>query len=564
MKDWSRLGWTLGILTFIWIIWSIVIVVELLHVDVELRLSGTVPVANTSDLLTTCGFGPTRRLVIIDLSKLGGVEGMHDDDKRSATWEFYERGQLKQKHPIGIEFKGRAVGQRAKYNYGFETQKCDGNLTVNESHCSGEWEGIDADLGLGLNWPEYEDYVLRGSESDQTFVRDTLTAQIGPVQYETILVELVFKNDDVFTYEGVYIVLPNVKKKDVYRENTGNLSPDGKWIPKGKLAKCGEDVYSNGTVESQIESYEQISGIVYEYSAHGPPRDEYCSITTEHFVEMSYPKCSKIVEDDPCFESRSAWIRKYTSLVLAQSLTDALNLQAFAHAMVSELVLMRYDFGRSSVYLYVAPNTSSLSPGSLYDSDSLTWKIRNVENIDFDLEVDPMPLYKTFLSSLDGVDIIKQVHAAQLDLIQHAAQSLYETRLEEEALGYFSREVERWPTAGTRYHPAWIAHEQYLYPEAISKNTLQAELLFGKSRILRRVEYLRMKIPELVEPIRVHVTPIAALIVRKNGLYITYSAFFVLFVVFFALKKAWPRSKEKKYHQVAKNDNTYGGVSLFI
>ena len=110
---------------------------------------------------------------------------------------------------IGIELRGNSSQSFPKKPYDFETRDASGaNLNVSL-----------------LGMPEENDWILRASYLDHTFIRNILAShlshEIGNWASRCRLVELVI-NDD---YKGIYILMEKIKR-DKNRLDIATLSPD--------------------------------------------------------------------------------------------------------------------------------------------------------------------------------------------------------------------------------------------------------------------------------------------------------------------------------------------------
>jgi len=515
--------------------------------------SGTV---FTSDPLRY-GFGEKKNLIIINISLIGGVDKIHDDDKKHASLEYYENGFKMFNTSIGIELKGRGFDQhRYKLNYAFEFQACEDTADT-ELECS-EWGGVDLDdlvpkdaSGEFGAMGNFEDYVLRGEDGDPSFTRGDIGAALGPIPYNTKLVELVFMVNHQYTYEGVYILQPNIKKRDAYyHENNYALNATG-WGSSGKMPKCkASNVDPSGTTDQQVTQYEEQGGLVFEYSLHGSPRDTYCVVSEEpHTIEMGYPKCSKINTKDECRTARRRWVAQYSKMTDATSLPIDVHVEAFADTMLLELVLLRLDFGFSSVFFQVPPGSKQpLLPGPIYDCDGGSWRYRDHKSIVMTMNRNTMPLYKTLLADPSMNEVLRLESASTLERYKTVIDGILDTRIRQESLGYFEGNTARWPFYG-EYHVPPFEKWEYAFPNGITKPTMREELAFVKQWFDERIEYLRMALPttQSIPVVQTFVFPS-----RLVALFIWIGTVLLLTIVYLYTLYRSKKPNTPSYNKVAK------------
>lgn len=91
---------------------------DLLTIPDPMRMRGTVDAEHQTNLSDHYGFGADKRLLVINLTEMGGLGPMHPYDKAHATMRAYGASLHADEDPedgstlydIGIEYKG--MGQR--------------------------------------------------------------------------------------------------------------------------------------------------------------------------------------------------------------------------------------------------------------------------------------------------------------------------------------------------------------------------------------------------------------------------------------------------------------------
>lgn len=132
---------------------------------------------------------------------------------------------------IGIEIRGRSSQRFPKKSYGFET-----------------WDEDDNDTNVSLlGFPEESDWILYGPYSDKSLLRNhlayTLTNQAGHWASRTRFVEVLFKEEDDCSYQGVYVFMEKIKRGE-YRVDIEKMEPAHNAEPEitgGYILKIDKD-----------------------------------------------------------------------------------------------------------------------------------------------------------------------------------------------------------------------------------------------------------------------------------------------------------------------------------
>ena len=238
------------------------------------------------------------------------------------TWSSATGGAT---HTAGIEIKGAGLTERPKLNYAFEIWA----PATSGIDCTSVETCEDDKAELFDFGEDYEDYVLRGGYYEPTFFRDTVASQMEGGILQHTLVEVVFKNNGEYYYEGVYILYPAIQRRVLEKRLN--------WSSKGKKEDCEDN-----PTESEIEE----TALIGEYT-NPTDRKEDCDWLDN--IKMRYPKC----DIGTCYHEH---IIKYFSVITGTNTSVVnLNLESFMHTFFVEQMLLGGDFPLSSQYFYKDP-----------------------------------------------------------------------------------------------------------------------------------------------------------------------------------------------------------------
>ena len=154
--------------------------------------------------ISSYGAGPSRHMIVLNLTEIGGPQYIHDDDKRHATMTTYVHGTKNTTYDIGVEIKGSTGCCSFKLGLGIETWEPDGD----------SWDDKDTLIREFGFRREYEDYVIRREGNDPAMVLDDALLGAQPDYYDYTLVEVLYAVGDELTYEGLHYFVNNPAKKD--------------------------------------------------------------------------------------------------------------------------------------------------------------------------------------------------------------------------------------------------------------------------------------------------------------------------------------------------------------
>lgn len=486
------------------IAWISLLIVELIFSFAHSPMQNGGSVALTVPL-ETLGFGSSKRLMLINITEMGGYGNMHLTDKQHATLQIWGQkadqedgnftGEL---YHIGIEYKGGGLDERTKPNYGIEMWKEDGTDT------SGNLLWDDTKETLFFE-DKMEDFVLRGGFYEPTLTRDIMAPKLSGASYATTLIELVFVDGNRFTYEGVYMLMQDIGRRQ--------LEKHLKWSSNGKTKNCDEM-----TPEALYQEEIDKVALVFEYDVVSERKkvNDTCSSLR---VISDYPKCSFFAEQAATPYSECASLYKFEHDRFAAMLTlgpdDAVpaeidaSIPALAHMFISEQLMLDQGFGSDSEFFYVAPRVGDemRSIGAVsYDHDETHWRLLDPSVIGINLidfwnlkdevtgkPIRHMPLWSRMATYEPFLEQIRANGTFWIDEMLLKVEDVYATRIAELEAGYWERNNARWPIFGTLVLPR-VNHQMsssYISNKAITKSTMAEELTYARGWLRKRAARVR-------------------------------------------------------------------------
>lgn len=408
------------------------------------------------------GFGESKRLLIFNFD----VKEIDMTDKIFAMMSYGENGTLVNQ-TVGIEIKGSGIEKRTKLNYAFEIWKPD----TDDIPCTSP-ETCDDDKAELFQWGEkYEDWVLRGGFFEPTLVRDAAATQMKDLKdgiMDSKLVEVLFFNNNIYTYEGVYLLFPAIQRRLIEKRLDLNNN--------GKKEDC-EDNPTQADIDGTL--------LIGEYTNPSKGRKQPCSEEgiNNLKVKMRYPKC----DIGPCYHDR---IQQVFSVLTSQNKSIVpLNLQSFMYTFFAETLLMNGDFPVSSQYFFLNPDTQILNSGPRWDYDFITWRFQAFDTWDFHITYDTKPadiwvklgFHREFISLLNSYrkNITEQNMNVMMNIISE--------RRSQFSNGYFDKNIRRW--GGYNVRPVSFSKEINLIL-SLTKKTMAEELDFIEERLLERGQWM--------------------------------------------------------------------------
>ncbi len=341
------------------------------------------------------GFGPEKKLIVIELTDIGGADNIPDDVKADVTMSTYINGQINATYNIGVEHKGRGYKMEVypfKFALGIETRAWDEDKQ--------EWDGTDrcfSELGFTR---EFEDYVLRRERDDTSMVLDGAMFRAQPQFYEFQFVEVLYLVSGTYTYEGVFYFVNNPAKKDT--------------IPNAVKYK-GNPVNETTYI------------VEYQYDT-----DDSCNLDKHPHLECKYPKPSKL----------SSEAKNYLENLLTFTNSENMNWPSLATDFIIHQAMLGIDMQRRSMIYHVQQN--KLQGGPIWDAENRDplwakhdeWILKHTHS--------SMTWWKTWLDSFpEFAQAIRNSSALQNYV---AAYQQADKQLRSDTKnGYFNREMKRWP-----------------------------------------------------------------------------------------------------------------------
>ena len=420
--------------------------------DPEKPQSGEVLISKD---ISEYGFGPEKKLLIFDISEIGKVENIDLSDKKFAklTWSSTKGTN---QNTIGIEIKGSGLNERKKINLNFEiwSEKTSGVPCTSIETCEDDKKEL-FDFG-----EKYEDYVLRGGWHEQTFVRDVVSSELEGGILQKDLVEVIFKFDDRYTYEGVYILSPAIQRRVLEKRLN--------WNSKGKAEDCDDSDYDIDKVSLIIEHTIESRGRKYP--------DE---LFKDYSIKMRYPKESFYDEEviKPCRDAYLKRTNHFASVLNLKNTSEVkINLDSFANNYLVEMLMREDDFPFTSQYFYVNPDNSQLYAGPRWDYDLSYWRVANMNSWNLIhlgyYNQDVIQLWKKLGKNKEFIDLVK----TKKNTIENNINIVLNTikiRRQEFKDGFFDREIERWGMFGKKRDSSYIMYKLY---NSYSEKTPDLEL----------------------------------------------------------------------------------------
>jgi len=444
-----------SLLTVTFLVWMLI---DLFWADTP-DLPGTQEIAD----ITNLGFGSDRKLLVIDFD----VATIDMTDKKFAQMGVYQTvgtNVVSEFYPIGIEIKGSGIEERPKLNYAIEIWEA---LETNVSCTSIETcDDSKANFFGDMFEDDFEDWVLRGGYKEPTLLRDALPSQMDGGILEHTLVELVFRNDGKYYYEGVYILYPAIQRKVLEKRLD--------WDNKGKKTDCDDNPTAADIAETAI---------IGEYTNSGSgSRKKTCDLT-DNMVKFRYPKC----EDITCYVDEVKAV--FDVLTMANKTAVSLNLTSFAKTFLAEMLMLNGDFPLSSQYFYTNPDSGVLYSGPRWDYDFLSWRAAGTDSWDQTTSYKSsfMPLWEHLGQNAEFISLLESIRIATTTFNYEVVKSVITERKAQFQAGYFDRNIGRWGGFGNRVVP--FTKDFNLVSSRV-KETWQEEIAFQETKFKERAEWM--------------------------------------------------------------------------
>ena len=202
--------------------------------------------------LTDLGFGPRKQLLVFEFDV--STIDMSDKKFMTLTWSDIDGSHTM---PAGIEIKGSGINERPKLNYAFEIWEPSG-----DEPCTSVETCDDSKAELFQFGEDYEDYVLRGGYKEPTLIRDTIPSEMEGGILQHTLVEVVFKHEGEYFYEGVYILYPAIQRRVLEKRLGWNVRSFSQSVVTGRICDItvGDIVQSDSMGQLTVEGCSDACG----------------------------------------------------------------------------------------------------------------------------------------------------------------------------------------------------------------------------------------------------------------------------------------------------------------
>lgn len=455
---------TSTLVTFTFLTW---LLIDLFWSD-KPDLPGTQEIAD----ITNLGFGADRKLLVIDYD----VSKIDLSDKQWARMEVYQtigNTVTSTFYPIGIEVKGSGVDERPKLNYAIEIWEPD-NASI---PCTSIETCTDDKANLwGMFTDDFEDWVMRGGYSEPTLLRDAIPSNMKGGILEHTLVELVFRNNGKYYYEGVYIIYPAIQRKVLQKRLN--------WPIKGKKTDCEDNPSASDITETAI---------IGEYTNPGPGSRKTACDAVNDMIKFRYPKCEDIT---PCYVDHVKSI--FNVLTMTNTSAVDVDLNSFAINFLAESLMQNGDFPIASQYFYKHPVTQTLHAGPRWDYDYLSWRFAEPEGWDVEANYGSthMPLWVHLGQNQEFIDLVNSIRVITTSTNLNVAKAIIDERRDQFQSGYFDRNIARWNGYGNRV----VAYtKDFNLAKSRVKDTWQEEIDFIEATFEKRAAWMLANPVELFE-----------------------------------------------------------------
>lgn len=439
----------------------------------QLDISGSV-LADTN--LTIYGFGERKQLIILDITDIGSVQNIDASDKKYARMSWSDINNPIEWKDIGLELKGGGLSERDKLNYDIELweDKDENTTCISPETCDDRKEKI-----FGFS-EKYEDFILRGSMTEPTFVREMFPFKAKGGILETTLVEVLIKNGDKYYYEGVYVLITKIGRRVLEKQ----LKWEDDLGFEGKAEDCDDDDYDISH-----------TSLIAEFTNNIGVRESKwpCPLFEDFSVKMRYPKCDDY--DDPdwatCREDYINRTNHFVSVLEDKNSSEVrLDLDSFVDKYYFEKLWNKHDW--ASEYAYVSPD-SVLHVGPRWDYDDiLYWN--TLPSNSFNLFYNFARPYNLWLRLGKHPGFIAKIKAASATIQENNRTFNDLISLRRSQREYFERNDERWNVYNKRYKKM---DPHFVYYGASIKRDFIKQLDDIENKVHHRTEWLSDNIEHL-------------------------------------------------------------------
>ncbi len=360
---------------------------------------------------------------------------------------------------INIELRGNSSLEFPKKSYALETQKSNGD---------------NNNVSL-LDMPRENDWILYGPYSDKSLMRNVLTFKlardIGQYAPRTRFCELILNGD----YQGIYVLMKKIKQ-DKNRVDIAKLTPadtNGDDLTGGYILKLDwEDPKSQGR-------HSPIDGKLFHY--HHPQKENLLAVQ-KRYIKDWIIHFERILSSDDYLDDVIGY-RRY------------INMDSFVDYFISAQLAHNADCFRLSTFMYKDRNSrdSTLHFGPLWDFD-LAYGNQDEGPYGtpygwvFEYDLDEINFWwDRFLSDSVFTDRIKKRwHELRQNVLS-----------QDRILAYIDSVALALDEAQQRNFDRWKILGEWVWPNAYIGEDYQDEVDYLKDFIVKRLEWLDAKIPDL-------------------------------------------------------------------
>lgn len=298
---------------------------------------------------------------------------------------------------------------------------------------SGQDNDIDL-LGMGAE----HDWVLNGSSADKSMLRNylayRLSSQILPYTPDSRYCEVLFKTDDGYTYQGVYLLTESIKQGEnrVDVEDFSSSEPFNSFLVR-------RDRYDES--DDRILDVNVPEGSVTEHSSY--------------FYSL-YPGRTSMTEQQKCYiEDRLTEVEKVLyseDEKVFETYPDYLDVDSFVDYFVINEYFGSYDAGQYSTYLYQDIG-GKIAIGPVWDFDGA---IDNASSAVLDTEVTAMQTKPWFEQLCKDKTFLEKVERRYIELRNGMLSDNNVDTLIEQIQAYLGGAIERewmrWDSLYTQQH----------------------------------------------------------------------------------------------------------------
>lgn len=291
---------------------------------------------------------------------------------------------------------------------------------------------------------------------------------------EHTLVELVFRNNGKYYYEGVYLIYPAIQRKVLEKRLD--------WAEKGKKTDCEDNPSASDITETAI---------IGEYTNPGPGSRKTACDAVNDMIKFRYPKCKDIT---PCYVDHVKSI--FNVLTMTNTSVVDVDLNSFAVNFLAESLMLNGDFPIASQYFYKHPVTQVLHSGPRWDYDYLSWRFADLDtwNVKANYGSTHMPLWVHLGKNQEFIDLVNSIRVLATTTNLNVAKSIVQERRDQFGAGYFDRNIARWNGFGNRVVPFT---KDFNLAKARVKDTWQEEIDFIEEIFDKRAAWM---LSNAVEP----------------------------------------------------------------